>query len=159
MALKETTTSLYREGKGKHQMNNVPRLFLFVACMIPLHIAEQLVFGIDELYELRSMAWDMVSWLPGPDYGIVVQVGVVTTLVLTLCWAFMVGGLPRLIASGLFGFQFMVESHHVLKTIIRGEYFPGAVTAIVLVGLGAMIVLNVWRELKSTHRISAKVLA
>jgi hypothetical protein len=129
-------------------MTNVPRLFLFATLMVPVHVAEQLLFGIDELYELRSMAWDMVSWLPDPDFGIVVQVGVVTTLVLSLCWAFMVGGLPRLIASGFFGFQFMVESHHILKTIISGEYFPGAVTATVLVGIGAMIVMSVWNELK-----------
>ena len=127
-------------------MNNVPRLFLATTCMIPLHIVEQLMFGIDELYELRGMAWDMVSWLPDPDYGIVVQVGVMTTLVLGLCWAFMVGGKARLIASGFFGLQFMVESHHILKTIITGVYFPGALTATVIVGLGAMIVASVWRE-------------
>ena len=124
-------------------MNSVPRLFLLTTAMIPLHIVEQLVFGIDELYELRTMAWDMVSWLPDPDYGIVVQVGVMTTLVLTLCWAFMVGGLPRLIASGFFGLQFMVESHHIVKTLLHGEYFPGAVTATVIVGLGATIVHSV----------------
>jgi hypothetical protein len=117
--------------------------------MIPLHIAEQLVFGIDELYELRTMAWDMVSWLPDPDYGIVVQVGIVTTLVLAPRWGFMVGGKPRLIASGFFGLQFMVESHHIAKTILNGEYVPGAVTATVIVGLGAMIVLSVWREFGS----------
>src|SRR5690242_1973703 len=127
-------------------MNNVPRLFLLTTAMIPLHIAEQLLFGIDELYELRTMAWDMVSWLPDPDYGIVVQVGVVTTLVLSLCWAFMVGGTARLIASGFFGLQFMVEGHHIAKTILHAEYFPGAVTATVIVGLGAMIVMSVWRE-------------
>jgi hypothetical protein len=130
-------------------MNNVPRLFLATTAMIPLHIAEQLVFGIDELYELRTMAWDMVSWLPDPDYGIVVQVGIVTTLVLAPRWGFMVGGKPRLIASGFFGLQFMVESHHIAKTILNGEYFPGAVTATVIVGLGAMIVLSVWREFGS----------
>jgi len=130
-------------------MNSVPRLFLLVIFMIPLHIIEQLAFGIDELYELRAMAWDMVSFLPDPDYGIVVQVGLVTTLVLALCWAFMVGGMPRLIASGFFGFQFMVESHHIVKTILHGEYFPGAVTATVIVSLGAMIVASVWRELKA----------
>ena len=133
-------------------MTNVPRLFLFTTAMIPLHIVEQLVFGIDELYELRSMAWDMVSWLPDPDYGIVVQVGVVTTLVLGLCWAFMVGGVPRLIASGFFGLQFMVESHHIIKTIVSGNYFPGAVTATVIVGLGAMIVASVWREFRGSSK-------
>ena len=127
-------------------MNNVPRLFLLTTAMIPVHIAEQLVFGIDELYELRQMAWDMVSFLPDPDYGIVVQVGVMTTLVLALCWSFMVGGMPRLVAAGFFGLQFMVESHHIVKTILHGAYFPGAVSAVVIVGLGAMIVTSVWRE-------------
>lgn len=140
-------------------MNNVPRLFLATTCMIPLHIVEQLMFGIDELYELRTMAWDMVSWLPDPDYGIVVQVGVATTLVLALCWAFMVGGRARLIASGIFGLQFMVESHHILKTIISGVYFPGAVTATVIVGLGAMIVMSVWREFKGDRHTAFSVLA
>src|SRR5262245_489769 len=127
-------------------MTSVPRLFLFVIFMIPLHIIEQLVFGIDELYELRTMAWDMVSWLPDPDYGIVVQGGVSTAFGLARWWAFMGGRIPRLIASGFFCFQFMVESHHVVKTILHGAYFPGAVTATVIVGLGAMIVANVWRE-------------
>src|SRR5262245_42197204 len=139
-------------------MTSVPRLFLFVIFMIPLHIIEQLIFGIDELYELRSMAWDMVSWLPDPDYGIVVQVGVATTLVLTLCWAFMVGGMPRLIASGFFGLQFMVESHHIAKTIVHGANFPGAVTATVIVGLGAMIVASVWREFSTNPSVRHQVI-
>src|SRR5262245_9907506 len=127
-------------------MANIPKLFLWAIALIPVHIAEQLLFGIDELYELRAQAWALVSWLPDPDYGIVVQVGIVTTLVLALCWAFMVGGMPRMIASAFFGLQFMVESHHVIKTIVYGAYFPGAVTATVIVGLGAMIVASVWRE-------------
>src|SRR5262245_21477557 len=119
-------------------MTNIPKLFLWAIALIPVHIVEQLLFGIDELYELRAQAWALVSWLPDPDYGIVVLVGATVTLVLSLCYGFMVGGLPRLIASAIFGFQFMVESHHIVKTIVHFEYFPGAVTAIAIVAVGAL---------------------
>jgi len=70
-----------------------------------------------------------------------------------------VGGRARQIASAFFGFQFMVESHHILKTIIHGEYFTGAVTATVIVGLGAMIVTSVWREFRGNRHNAANILA
>ena len=73
------------------------------------------------------------------------MVGAVVTLVLALCYGFMIGGIPRLIAAGFFGAQFMVESHHIVKTIIQGVYFPGAVTAIALVAIGVMILVRVWK--------------
>jgi hypothetical protein len=48
----------------------------------------------------------------------------------------------------------MYEFHHVAKTIARGEYFPGAVTSLALVAVGAMVVVTAWREFTSTRSSS-----
>jgi hypothetical protein len=127
-------------------MKSVKDLFLVAVLLVPLHVVEQLMFGLDELYELRSLAGAAANAFGDPDFGAVVLVGAVTTLVLFFCYGFMAGGAPRLIAAGFFGLEFMGESHHLIKTVIRGEYFPGAVTAIALVVLGAFVLRRAWLE-------------
>jgi hypothetical protein len=132
-------------------MQRLQRLFLLAAALIPVHIAEQLMFGIDELYELRSQVGVFYSLSADADRVTVVLVGAVVTLVLLCFYAFMAGGTPRLIAATFFGFQFMYEFHHVAKTIARGEYFPGAVTSLGLVAVGAAVVATAWREFAATR--------
>src|SRR5262245_5668894 len=127
-------------------MTRMRRLFLVAILLIPLHIVEQLLFGIDELYELQDMMGTVMAWSADQDDPIVVCVGVAVTGVLALCYGFMTEGLPRLAAASFFGIEFMGESHHIIKTIVRGAYFPGAVTAIALAVLGALIIAEVVRE-------------
>jgi hypothetical protein len=62
-----------------------------------------------------------------------------------------------MIAAGAFGFQFMVEMHHVIKSA-TGGYFPGAVTALPIVVLGVVIVATAWREFGTLRTAPAAML-
>jgi hypothetical protein len=129
-------------------MRSVRDLFPLAILLMGLHLVEQLLFGIDELYELRGLATGAVNAFSDPDRGIVVMVFAVTILVLFFCYGFMSGGLPRLIAGSFFGLEFMGESHHLIKTVARGEYFPGAVTATAIAFVGALVLKAAWREFR-----------
>lgn len=127
-------------------MLSLPRLFLFAIAAMALHGIEQLAFGLDELYELRAMTGAVLGWSGNPDVATVVMVFAVTMLVLFFGYGFMAGGVPRLIAATFFGLEFMGESHHIVKTVTRGEYFPGAVSAVMLVMLGVLMLKTAWAE-------------
>jgi hypothetical protein len=137
-------------------MTQTQKLFLLAIALMKLHVVEQLLFGIDELYELQAMVAAFVNWYGDPDRATVVLVGITVTMVLLLCSGFMARGLPRLLAVGFFGIEFMVESHHIVKTILHGTYFPGAMTAAALVVVGALVLTSGWREFQ---RERATVLA
>jgi hypothetical protein len=124
------------------------QLFLVAIALLPLHMVEQLLFGLDELYELQAMAGGVVNSFSDPDRATVVLVFGVVMAVLFFCYGFMTGGIPRLIAASFFGVEFMFEGHHIAKTLVRGTYFPGAVTAIAFVILGALVVTSAWREFR-----------
>lgn len=130
-------------------MSRTPRLFLVAVLLMPVHIVEQLVFGLDELHELRAMALTFTSSFGDVDFGTVVLVGLVTTVVLFFCYAFMTGGIPRVIAGTFFGLEFMFEGHHIVKTILRGAYFPGAISAVAIVVVGALVLKSTWREFRA----------
>lgn len=115
------------------------RLFLVALVLLPLHGIEQLFFGLDELYELRAQLGAVIALFADADAGTVVLVFAGTAAVLFFCFGFMAGGIPRAIAGTFFGLEFMVESHHVVKTFVRGSYFPGAVTAVPFAILGALV--------------------
>ena len=92
--------------------------------------------------------WSAPLLFSDADRAAVVLVFGVVTVVLLLCYGFTTGGGPRLIAASIFGLEFMVEGHHIVKTIVRGAYFPGAVTAIAFVVLGALILATARREFR-----------
>jgi hypothetical protein len=55
----------------------------------------------------------------------------------------------RLVGFAFFGISGLVESHHVIKTIVQLDYFPGAVTAVPFVIVGGLLlraVVRQWRE-------------
>ena len=135
-------------------MTQTQKLFLLAIALIKLHVVEQMLFGIDELYELQAMVAAFASWYGDADRAAVVLVGATVVMVLLLCCGFMSRGLPRLLAVSFFGIEFMVESHHIVKTVLHGAYFPGAVTAAALVVLGAFVLASGWREFRDERSIA-----
>jgi hypothetical protein len=108
-------------------------------------MAEQLMFGLDTLYELRAMMASYYSHFNDSDVGTVILVIAVVTLVQSLLLAVLAGGRWRLSVAGLFGIMGVVESHHLVQTILFGGYFPGVVTSIAYVWIGVMILRTVIR--------------
>jgi hypothetical protein len=132
-------------------MERTQRLFIIAVIVLLLHGAEQLLFGIDEYYELKAMIAPYYAWFSDADRATVILVFAVTTFVLLLCCGFMASGVPRVLAMSFFGVEFLIESHHVIKTIVRGAYFPGSVSAIALVILGGLILQTAWLQFGRTE--------
>jgi len=65
-------------------------------------------------------------------------------------YAFLVGGRWRLLGPTFFAVVALGESHHTIKTIVRLDYFPGAVTAIAYIAVGILLLRAIVREFKST---------
>ena len=134
-------------------MNEVRRWFRWLPIILVLHGIEQLLFGLDELYELQGQAGMVLGLFRDRDSGIVVLVFAVVLLVQLFVYGFLVGGRWRLLGPGFFAVAALGESHHFIKTIVRLQYFPGTVTAIAYVAVGALLLRAVVREFRSGRSI------
>ena len=112
----------------------------------PVHIAEQMMFGLDTLNELKGITAAYYSQFNNPDVATVTLVILVVTLVQSMLLATLAGGRWRLSVAGFFGVMGVAECHHILQTLARGSYFPGVVTSIAYVWIGVMILRCVRRE-------------
>ena len=129
-------------------MREVRYWFGWLPIILILHGIEQLLFGLDELYELQGQVGMVLGLFANRDAGIVVLVFAVVLLVQAFVYAFMVGGRWRLLAPTFFAVAALGESHHIIKTIARLDYFPGAVTAIAYVAVGVLLLRAIVREFK-----------
>ena len=120
--------------------------------ILPLHGIEQFMFGFDELYELQGQVGAVVDLFPSRDAGIVFMVFAVVMLVMTFMYCVLGSGRGRLVGFAFFGASGLIESHHVIKTIVQLDYFPGAVTAVPFAIVGGLLlraVVREWREASS----------
>ena len=122
------------------------RWFALLVLIGPIHIGEQLMFGLDTLYELQAMMAGYYSQFSNPDVGTVMLVIIVVTLVQSLLLAALAGGRWRLLVAGLFGILGVGEAHHIIQTFAQGKYFPGLVTSFAYVWIGVMVLRAVIRE-------------
>jgi len=139
-------------------VNDIRRWFGWLIMVLVVHVGEQLLFGIDELEEFKQVAGVYYSWFSNPDYGSVVMVGLIVLVGMSFVFAAMFGGKWRLIPAGFFGVSGVIESHHLVKTFLHGAYFPGAVTAVAFVTVGALLlraVIHEWRAMASGETTAA----
>ena len=130
-------------------MTEIRHWFRWLPIILVLHGIEQLLFGLDELYELQGQVGMVLGLFRDRDSGIVVLVFAVVLLVQLFVYGFLVGGRWRLLGPGFFAVAALGESHHFIKTIVRLQYFPGTVTAIAYVAVGVLLLRAVVREFRS----------
>lgn len=130
-------------------MREIRYWFGWLPIILILHGVEQLLFGLDELHELQGQVGMVLGLFANRDAGIVVLVFAVVLLVQTFVYAFLVGGRWQLLAPTFFAVAALGESHHVIKTIVRLDYFPGAVTAIAYVTVAVLLLRAIVREFRS----------
>ena len=135
----------------KQIANEIRRWFGWLVIIGPIHMSEQLLFGIDELYELKAFAAAFYGLFRNPDYASVVLVIISFSIVNLIVYGLLTGGRWRRIALRVFAMVGLGEVHHVVKTILHGAYFPGAVTSIPFVIFGALL----FRSLVSEFRITS----
>jgi len=143
-----------RDLKVGSPMKDLRRWFGWLVIIGPIHMAEQVWFGLDELEELRGMMAAYYSQFLNPDLGTVALVIGAVTFVQVLLYAMLVGGRWKLLAAGFFGLAGVGEVHHVVKTLLHGDYFPGCVTAFPYMAIGVMVLLAVVREWHAENQVT-----
>jgi hypothetical protein len=129
-------------------MREIRYWFGWLPIILILHGVEQLLFGLDELYELQGQVGMVLGRFRNRDAGIVVLVFAVVLLIQAFVYTLLVGGRWRLLAPTFFAIAALGESHHIIKTIVRLDYFPGAVTAIAYVTIGFLLLRAIVREFR-----------
>ena len=127
-------------------MKNTTRWFGWTALMLPLHMSEQLLFGIGELAMIRRILAGYYQWFQQPDYGTVLLVTIVGTLVVSLTFGILVGGLLKEIALSVWALIAIGEIHHIIESLAALRYTPGTATAIPYVVFGVLLMLAIVRE-------------
>lgn len=129
-------------------MNKVKTWMGWMLVTAIVHVVEQLLFGIDELDEMKRFSAVYHSLFSNPDYGTVVLVMIFVTIFLSLMYMMEVGGRGRVVAVSFLAAICLIEAHHIVKTILHASYFPGFVTAFPFVAIGVMML----RALKNERR-------
>jgi len=129
-------------------MSRITRLFLLLTIIGPIHMAEQMLTGIEEFYMLRDQLGGYYA-LFAPAHADVATVGLITvvwTVVSLLFYAVLAGGTARLVVLGVFGLFGVHEAHHIAEAIGEGGYDPGLVTCVPYALAGYAMVKAVVQE-------------
>ena len=137
-------------------MIRIRPLFLWPVVIGPLHMAEQLLTGIEEFYSIRALTARYYAMFDPSfaDLPSVLLITIVWTTVSLLVYALLKEGTPRLVVMGLFGAFAATEVHHIIDSFMKGAYDPGVLTCVPYAAVGCLLVAAVARELTapSTHR-------
>ena len=145
-------------------MNRTWKLFLLLGLVGPVHMVEQMLFGIDEFYMLRDSLggwYDLfpLAWSDHATVGLITVAGVIFT---ALFVALAAGGRARLYVLGFFGLFGISEAHHVIEAFSRVGYDPGLVTSIAYATFGALLFRSViadLRRLRSFETVASRGMA
>jgi hypothetical protein len=125
---------------------NIAKLFGWLAIIGPLHMIEQLVFGIDELAELKPLLAGYYSWFADPDFATVLLVTIFGALFLLCVYGAAAGGRWLTAIATLIAIMCLGEIHHVVKAVTRVTYNPGLVMAIPFVAIGVLLIRTMVRQ-------------
>jgi hypothetical protein len=112
----------------------------------PLHMTEQLFFGLQEMDELKALLAGYYSNFANPNIGTWWLVVGVVTFLQVLIWGMLAGGRLRLAAAAFFGAFSVFELHHVFRSAASGGYNPGVVTSVAFAWIGWMLLRSVRQE-------------
>ena len=131
-------------------MLRIRSLFLLLTIVGPMHMGEQLLFGIEEYFSIKESVARYYTWFEpaAADHATVILITVVWTMTSLMFYALLREGVPRLVVLGIFGLFGAQEVHHVIESFQKGAYDPGLVTCVPYAVLGVLLLSAVWREFK-----------
>ena len=132
-------------------MKESTRWFGWIAVVSMLHMAEQLLFGLDELDKIKVALAGYYAWFSSADVATVLLVTLGLGLVSLLAFCLLVGGQARFIALVVFNITALLEVHHVIETIAARGYTPGVVTAVPYMILGVVFLRALIPEFRAEH--------
>jgi hypothetical protein len=130
-------------------MTRTRKAFLLLLLSGPIHMAEQMAFGIEEFHMIRrSVINPYYSWFPVDkgDFASVLLITLVGTVLSLIFYALVSGGAARTIALAAFALLGIGEIHHVVEAIGTAAYDPGVVTSLAYCWSGCSLLSAVWAE-------------
>ena len=130
-------------------MTRTRKAFLLLLLSGPIHMAEQMVFGIEEFHMIRrTVVIPYYSWFPADqaDFASVLLITLVGAVLSLIFYALMSGGVARTIALTAFALLGISEIHHVVEAMAKGGYDSGAVTSVAYCWSGWLLLSAVWAE-------------
>jgi hypothetical protein len=132
-------------------MQRIQNWWLSLTIVGPLHMAEQLITGIDEYHMIKEQVVDGYYWFFAPadtDWATVLLVTIVWTFVSLLFYAVLKGGRPMLAVMGAFGAFGASEIHHVIEQVTKTVFEPGVLTSVPYSAVGVLMIIAVWQEFR-----------
>lgn len=129
----------------KIPMKSSTRLYAWLKLLTVLHIVEQMIFGMQDLYQLQHFISVYESWFPNATAAMVVLVTIVMVLAALGARCIIGGGFARFVTMFILGLPTIGELHHVIETLQARRYTAGTVTAVPSIICG---VLFLWTLLK-----------
>ena len=140
-------------------MTRTRKAFLLLLLSGPIHMAEQMAFGIEEFHMIRRTVINpYYSWFPAAqaDFASVLLITSVGAVLSLIFYALMSGGAARTIALAAFALFGISEIHHVVEAIAKAGYEPGVVTSVAYCWSGCSLLSALWAESRLA-RISSLV--
>jgi hypothetical protein len=132
--------------------NQITALLGWLVIIGPLHMIEQLIFGIDKFYDMRKAFAGYYRWFDNPDYGTVTLITFFGGLFFLCVYAMDKRGRWRSSVAVLFALLCIGEIHHPVMTLVRGAYNPGLITAIPFIAVGPLLIRAVLMKAKTAPR-------
>lgn len=131
-------------------MKTSTRLYGWLKVVTVLHIAEQLIFGMQDLHQLQHLRVVYESCFANKNMGLALLATISTGAAIIAICCIVKGGFARFITMFVLGLPTIAEVHHLLDTLRAGRYTPGTVTAIPSILCGVLFL----RALMSEYRPS-----
>ena len=122
------------------------RLYAWLKLLAVLHIVEQMIFGMQDLYELQHVISKYESWFSSTTTAMVVLVTIVMALAALGARRIIGGGFARFVTMFILGLPTIGELHHVIETLRARCYTAGTVTAVPSVICGVLFLLALLKE-------------
>ena len=127
-------------------MKSSTRLYAWLKLLAVLHIVEQMIFGMEDLYELKHIVWIYESWFSNTTTAMAVLVAIVMSLAALGVRCIISGGFARFITMFVLGLPTIGELHHVIETVRARCYTSGTVTAVPSVICGVLFLRALLKE-------------
>jgi hypothetical protein len=130
-------------------MTRTRKAFLLLLLTGPIHMAEQMVTGIEEFHMIRRTVINpYYSWFPADqaDLASVLLITIVGTILSFFFYALAAGGTLRTIALTGFALLGISEIHHVVDALTKTAYDPGVITSLAYCWSGGSLLCALWDQ-------------
>jgi hypothetical protein len=127
-------------------MKSSTRLYAWLKLLAVLHLVEQLIFGMQDLYRLQRMISIFESWFANTTVAMTVLITIIMALVVLGARCIINGGFARFITMFVLGLPTLGELHHVIETMRALHYTAGTVTAVPSTICGVLFLRALFRE-------------